>query len=582
MAKYDEQVDRMLALMEDSNKPKKVSSSLWYHANGADGKVYGIVKEGTKFYIKRTENGKENIVESYDYLNGFVNRREQEYKSYNDATKHLELKLMSLNEAYGKHEDVSTVDFKRGEKALSFLTEEARKELDRMHQIIENCDKIGPNNTCDPESKGKATPENTTKNNDPFTDKVTPDMDYKGSKGTVGESTDGSKVADVSSDLQSDKMKTKNSNLDDKGNDKEYKDAHDDLDGDGVADKKPSGGKVVRVNEGLDELGGDLGFNDDLNNIGEDPDVDPMMQGGDPAIEPEPLGDDEDALVGTGDEAVGPADAAPAEDFGGEGLGEVPEENYEEPEFGDEDLDAILQEFMDETGVDTIEEEDLVAGDCKVMTHEDNPINGTNNGIDGETGEDWKRVGDKVNIKEENDGYGETDKSEDTETLDNYKFGNNKEKQLPVQSWDKMKLSESQKKVVDSLVESIYNKLVKGDKKKENLSEAIARIVKEEMANIRKPKKKETLEEAIDRIVKEEVTYLNAWGKHPKYGKEPMTHPDAKEVMAGTADRDWNDDSAKGSERYGKKIGVGKPFDQETVDLLTDQVLAKIKGAYRK
>ena len=136
MAKYDDQVNRMLALMEDSNKPKKVSSNLWYHANGADGKVYGIVKEGAKFYIKRTENGKENLVESYEYLNGFVNRREQEYKSYNDATKHLELKLMSLNEAYGKKGDVSTVDFKRNEKALSFLTEEARKELDRMKSFI--------------------------------------------------------------------------------------------------------------------------------------------------------------------------------------------------------------------------------------------------------------------------------------------------------------------------------------------------------------------------------------------------------------------------------------------------------------
>ena len=61
-----------------------------------------------------------------------------------------------------------------------------------------------------------------------------------------------------------------------------------------------------------------------------------------------------------------------------------------------------------------------------------------------------------------------------------------------------------------------------------------------------------------------------------------MTHPDAKEVLAGTADRDFNDDSAKGSERYGKKIGVGKPFDQDVVDLLTDQVLAKIKSeAYK-
>ncbi len=582
MAKYDEQLNRMLSLMEDSDKPKKVSSNLWYHANGADGKVYGIVKEGAKFYIKRTENGKENIVESYDYLNGFVNRREQEYKSYNEATKQLELTLMSLNEAYGKKTDVSTVDMNRNEKALSYLTEEARKELDRMHQIIENCDKIGPNNVCDPESKGKATPENTTKNNDPFTDKVTPDMDYKGSKGTVEESGDGSKVADVSSDLQSDKMKTKNSNLDADGNDKEYKDAHDDLEGESVADQNPKGGKVVRVNEGLDELGGDLGFNDDLDNIGggvgvddindtgEDMDVDPMMQGGEPALEPEPL---------DGEEPVGPEDNGLVGTEGDEDMNNFMD-GSEEP-MDDEDLDAILQEFMEETGEDAIEEEeDLVAGDNKVMTHEDNPINGTNNGVDGETGEDWKRVGDPVNIKED-EGF-ETDKSENTETMDNYKFGYNKEKKLPVQSWDKMNLSESQKKVVNALVESIYNKLVPQQSKKESLSEAIGRIVKEEIARMNQPKKKETLEEAIERIVKEEVTNLNVWGKHPKYGKEPMTHPEAKEVMAGTADRDWNDDSAKGSERYGKKIGVGKPFDQETVDLLTDQVLAKIKGAYRK
>ena len=115
-------------------------------------------------------------------------------------------------------------------------------------------------------------------------------------------------------------------------------------------------------------------------------------------------------------------------------------------------------------------------------------------------------------------------------------------------------LNESEKKLVKSLTESIYNKLVA-------------------------PKKELTLEGYITRLVKEEITKLDVWGKHPKYGKEPMTHPEAKEVLAGTADRDFNDDSAKGSERYGKKIGDGKPFDQKVVDLLTDQVLAKIKGA---
>ena len=201
MAKYDDQLARMNYLMEFKNQPKEVRSNIEYHANGADGKVYGILKEGTKYYIKTTENGKENIAESYDYINGFVNRRENEFKSYNDATKHLELKLMSLNEAYGKKQDVSTVDLKRNDKAFANLTEEARKELDRMHQIFENSCKIGKDCSCDPESKGKASPDNTTKNNDPFSKKVTADMDYKGSNGTVEGATDNKKVSGVEEDL---------------------------------------------------------------------------------------------------------------------------------------------------------------------------------------------------------------------------------------------------------------------------------------------------------------------------------------------------------------------------------------------
>ena len=85
--------------------------------------------------------------------------------------------------------------------------------------------------------------------------------------------------------------------------------------------------------------------------------------------------------------------------------------------------------------------------------------------------------------------------------------------------------------------------------------------------------KKETLEEAVARIMKEEVTKLNVWGKHPKFRKSPMTLPDNKEVLAGTAEKDWNDDSAKGQQPYGLKIGKSDPF----VEVLTDQVLANIK-----
>lgn len=531
MAKYDDQLARMNFLMEYKNQPKEVKSNIEYHANGADGKVYGILKEGTKYYIKTTESGKENLAESYEYINGFVNRRENEFKSYNDATKRLELKLMSLNEAYNKKGDVSTVDFKHNEKAFAQLTEEARKELDRMNQIYENSCKIGKDCQCDPESKGSASPENTTKNNDPFSDKVTPDMDYKGSNGTVEGATDNKEVKGVDADLKSDKKKTENS-----GSDKDFKDAHDDLDGEGVADKKPKGGKAVMVNEG----------------IFEEPVAEPELDANDVAKEPE---------LGAEDFEENPV----TDEFGSEELGDehtdLGAEDFEEnPLVGlgdEEDLDTLLEELLNGTETNTDasaenaapanleEEEDAIVGPDKVLDKEGNSINGTNNGVDGETGEEWKRI-------EESEGGNVNDpaKQGDEETMKSYQAKGN----LPVQSWDRIKVNEAK---VKELAESITNMLINGSKKKE------------------------TLEEKIQRIVKEEVTKLNVWGKHPKYGKEPMTHPEAKEVLAGTADRDFNDDSAKGSECYGKKIGDGKPFDQETIDNLTDQVLAKIKGALK-
>ena len=84
-----------------------------------------------------------------------------------------------------------------------------------------------------------------------------------------------------------------NSNLDSEGNDKEFKDAHDDLDGEGVADKNPSGGKVVKVNEGLFEVGPDgeevVGPADAaITEPNVDPFEDPNLQGGEPEMNTEP------------------------------------------------------------------------------------------------------------------------------------------------------------------------------------------------------------------------------------------------------------------------------------------------------
>jgi hypothetical protein len=89
-------------------------------------------------------------------------------------------------------------------------------------------------------------------------------------------------------------------------------------------------------------------------------------------------------------------------------------------------------------------------------------------------------------------------------------------------------------------------------------------------------KKPETLKEAIDRIVAEEVQKLDAWGKHPRYRKQPMSTPANKEVLAGTAEKDWNDDSAKGEQPYGQKIGNSDPFEK-VVDLVLDGIKSRLQ-----
>lgn len=532
MAKYEDQVARMNFLMEYRTPEKKASSNIEYHANGADGKVYGILKEGTKYYIKTTEVGKENISESYDYIGGFNNRRENEFTDYNKATKQLEFKLMSLNEAYGKHEKTSTVNVNRSEKVFAMLTEDARKEIDRMNQIFENSCTIGKDCICDPESKGKSTGDNTVKNNDPFTEKTEAKLDKDPKfNGTVEGATDNDEVKGVEKDLQSDKNKTANS-----GSEKDYKDAHDDLDGEGVADKSPSGGKVVKVNVNEDFEQPILG-NDLENEVPDDNVVDevPAEDGGDISVNDFEAGEDDGAtdiepVLGDEDEVGG--------DVAGIESGEPIDE-----------FDALLEEFEKNYGsVEGSKDADAITGDNAILDKENNPINGTDNGVGDEKGEEWKRI-------DENDGnVNEPAKEGDEDTMKNYQYGYNNEKKLPAQSWDKLN------EAIVSITKDVYRKLMES----------------------KKPAKKAlTLKEAIEKMVKEEITKLDAWGKHPRFRKEPMTTPDNKEVLAGTAKKDWNDDSAKGEQPYGQKIGDGKPFD-ELVNNLTDKVLSQLKESLKK
>ena len=67
---------------------------------------------------------------------------------------------------------------------------------------------------------------------------------------------------------------------------------------------------------------------------------------------------------------------------------------------------------------------------------------------------------------------------------------------------------------------------------------------------------------------------LNDFGKHPAYRKVPMTTPPNREVTVNGA-RDWNDESARGEQPFGKRIGLSSPFDK-VIDELTDAVMSRL------
>jgi len=534
-SKIDNQMERMQFLMEYKTTPKvDTKAGIEYTINTADGKTYGIIRENNMYYIKTTTPDKANIKESYEYIGGYNYRNEHGYKSFNEATKHLELELMCINEAMGKHEDVSVVlNPNKGKEDMKTLTEAARTELDRMHQIFENSfkssGKVGYKNPFkDAESKGTASAENTEKNNAPFEDKAeaTLDKDPKFNGTVDGATPDNKKVADgtVDSDLQSDKMKSANS-----GSEKDFKDTHDDLEGEGVADKKPSGAKAVKMNEGILE---------------------------------EPIDEPHEPLAGFDDEPVGEPIDEPTftpEDFetGEETTEETPEGFINDFDFGEESnmLESLLEEFADDLNVGDSEPAPIAE---EVENGGEDILKGEGEGEKGGNSVHGEETMDKIDENAENtepEGAGEKESKivGPDDVMDSEKGAGS----LDAQSWNKLQES------IDRITDSIYARLSEGKK------------VKSEEKRL-----EERLQKVLDRIVAEEVQKLDAWGKHPRYQKPAFETPDNKEVSVNGSE-DWNDDSTKGSEAYGKKVGSSAPFDK-TVDMLTDAVVNYIKENYLK
>ena len=67
---------------------------------GSNGKIYAIVRENHKYYIKVAERKSDTLLaEDFNYLGGLKNKTEESFPTYAKALKRLNIKLMSIAEA---------------------------------------------------------------------------------------------------------------------------------------------------------------------------------------------------------------------------------------------------------------------------------------------------------------------------------------------------------------------------------------------------------------------------------------------------------------------------------------------------
>ena len=136
----EEQVNRMKELYTYGKVNENTSDNrnLEYYKEAADGRVYGIVKENAHYYIKVTNPKSAKLAESYDYIGGFMNKKNYQYDSYANALKNLEMKIASINEAQDAHVETEALDPYRKQITLAECTQKMADEIARQRQIMHN------------------------------------------------------------------------------------------------------------------------------------------------------------------------------------------------------------------------------------------------------------------------------------------------------------------------------------------------------------------------------------------------------------------------------------------------------------
>ena len=558
MSNFNDQLSRMKDLINYGSvneEAKPISTySLEYKAQAADGRYYGIVRENSKYFVKVATPGKETIAEAYQYIGGVMNKTNYEYNSYTNALKQFELKLGSINEAYDENRrvNVEALDPYKKEDLVVEGHEKFGNELARQRQIMRNACVIMNEQTeigSTPFKTQPEAPKGGSEDKDyPFTKEGKPEED----RGAI--KFDGGDPEKHSSTFGPDSNDVEDYDLD-KGATPKVKDS--------VASENPSGGKVARVNESMEECGG-------------------MAECG---------------------------------------TGLMPEEGEEDLELGDEPVDTkelgSEEGLGDEEAIDLDDEMRLhdadELGDDEDLGLDDEDELGDDENLDlddeDELGDDEDLDDDEFDFDEEDDEFGDEDEFGDDEDLD---LGDDEEfeeepeegefddeEELGDEEEDpEIELDENVVRKFRQLVRESINEMF-GDEEEDDEDELDddekefdgsgpfygddpdPRGVEAAMSSLdeaKAAKLNSIVESVVNDILNEDE--LHVFGDHPGYRKKPMTLPQTGEDKF-QVNRDWNDESVHSEEPFGKGKGDSTPFDI-LVAQITDSVMKQVNENKKK
>lgn len=508
----NEQISRMKALMGyglQTESKKAPYSSVENQKTGADGNVYGIVREGTKYYIKSAPNKKNLVKEDFNYIGGFRNRKDYQYDSFADAQKNFDLKMMSLREAANRQDyNISSWDLEKKENVVIEATDKMRSEINRSRQIMENAMKIAEgkkecaNGICDTDIK------NSQKDN------ISSEVDECGDAASANA---GYTNAEIPASMTEGVVSEEEVLGWNRGNDDYMDKSH----GTEIGDSAPFDGpearniddgdkKVTNTGEmknGTVEEGASMHDSDNQNTptpgVGEGPSDDNNK----------PFDGEKGKQI---DEAF--------DDFGGEDVdgAPAPEEGEGEPmgdDFGAEgEGEPIGDELGDDFGAEG--EEDLATDGEGEDVYEDD-VESRLSAME----ELLSQIADKLGISEPSvdaSEYSDDDIFGDEEPIDD---------EIPMES-----------KRNDG-VQIYETKAYREAMRKQRMNE-------------------DGMKPFTDngRVPSGNMNKLDDFGKHPAYQKKVMELP-PKDMKEFPDYYDMNDDSVKNDTPYGEKIGDGAPFD---------------------